>query len=178
MASVFGHGIAAYGIGKLFPKPVMTRKVFTLGIVSSMLPDLDVIAFHFGVGWDNMWSHRGFTHSIFAALIWCIILLLVFHWNDKRKATFQIGSYYFLATMSHGILDALTNGGNGIAFFAPFSAERYFLPWKVIQVSPLGVENFFSKWGIEVLKSEFIFIVIPSVILIFLGNWLNKKVYP
>lgn len=61
MASVFGHAISAFGMGKLLPKKVMTRKVFTLGIVSSMLPDLDVIAFKFGIMWDSMWSHRGFT---------------------------------------------------------------------------------------------------------------------
>jgi len=49
MASVFGHAIAAFGLGKIFTKKVMNRKVFTLGIISSMLPDLDVIAFSFGI---------------------------------------------------------------------------------------------------------------------------------
>lgn len=177
MASVFGHAIAAYGLGKLFPKEVMNRKVFTLGIISSMLPDLDVIAFHFDVSWDSMLSHRGLTHSILFALVWALILLLVFHQETLSKKKFQLGSYYFLATISHGLLDGLTNGGNGIAFFAPFSDERYFLPWQMIQVSPLGVENFFSKWGIQVLQSEFFYIVIPSFIIGLIGTWLNKKVY-
>ncbi len=177
MASAFGHGIAAYGLGKLFPKSVMTRKVYTLGLLSSILPDLDVIAFKFGVSWDSMWSHRGFTHSIFVAIFWTIILLIFFHRKDKFSSKSKLSIYYFLATVSHGILDAMTNGGNGIAFFAPFSAERYFLPWEVIQVSPIGIKNFFSKWGVEVLKSEFIYIVLPSLGLVFIGNWLNKKVY-
>ena len=178
MASAFGHGIAAYGLGKLFPKKIMTRKVFTLGIISSILPDLDVIAFNFGISWDSMWSHRGFTHSIFVAIIWSLILILVFHRKDELAPKTKVSLYYFIATLSHGIFDAMTNGGNGIAFFAPFSAERYFLPWEVIQVSPIGVKNFFSKWGVEVLKSEFIYIALPSLALILLGNWLNKKVYP
>ena len=178
MASVFGHAIAAFGLGKIFTKKVMNRKVFTLGIISSMLPDLDVIAFSFGISWDSMWSHRGFTHSIFAAMIWSIILLLIFHRKDQNKPKLMVGSYYFLATISHGILDAMTNGGNGIAFFAPFSVERYFLPWEIIQVSPLGVRNFFSKWGMEVLQSEFIAIGLPSLAMVLFGTWLNKKVYP
>lgn len=178
MASAFGHGIAAYGLGKLFPKAIMTRKVFTLGILSAILPDLDVIAFSFGVSWDSMWSHRGFTHSIFVAIIWSVLLLFIFHTKDRLSTKTKLLAYYFLATISHGILDAMTNGGNGIAFFAPFSAERYFLPWEVIQVSPIGIKNFFSEWGIEVLKSEFFYIGLPSLGLLFIGNWLNKKVYP
>lgn len=178
MASAFGHGIAAYGIGKLFPKKVMTRKVFTLGILSSILPDIDVIAFNFGISWDSMWSHRGFTHSICVAIIWSLILIVVFHRKNELSTKTKVSLYYFITTASHGIFDGMTNGGNGIAFFAPFSAERYFLPGEVIQVSPLGVKNFFSEWGIEVLKSEFIYIALPSLGLILLGNWLNKKVYP
>ena len=106
-----------------------------------------------------------------------MILLVVFHRKELSKKKFQLGSYYFLATISHGLLDALTNGGNGITFFAPFSAERYFLPWRMIQVSPIGVEHFFSKWGVEVLQSEFFYIVLPSLIIGLLGTWLNKKVY-
>jgi len=37
MASVFGHTITAFGLGKIFSKKVMNRKVFTLGIISSIL---------------------------------------------------------------------------------------------------------------------------------------------
>ena len=95
----------------------------------------------------------------------------------NRVVRITLVIYYFLATVSHGILDALTTGGNGITFFAPFSAERYFLPWRVIQVSPIGVGNFFSEWGLEVLKSEFFYILLPSLLVGGIGHWLNKKVY-
>src|SRR6267378_8050335 len=44
--------------------------------------------------------------------------------------------FFFLATASHGLLDAMTNGGLGVAFFAPFCDTRYFLPWQPIVVSP------------------------------------------
>jgi hypothetical protein len=40
----------------------------------------------------------------------------------------RIRFFLFLATASHGILDAFTDGGRGIAFFAPFGTERYFFP--------------------------------------------------
>ena len=177
MASVFGHAISAIGIGKLFPKAEMTRKVYVLGVISSMLPDLDVIGFEFGLQWESMWSHRGFTHSFFFAGVWAMLLIFIYHRKKAKQVKYQLGSYYFVTTASHGLLDAMTNGGNGITFFAPFSAERYFLPWEVIQVSPLGISNFFSKWGVEVLKSEFIYIVLPSLLIGLIGHWLNKKIY-
>lgn len=177
MASVFGHAIAAIGIGKLFPKKVITPKVYVLGAVSSMLPDLDVMAYKFGLYGDSMWNHRGITHSFFAALLWAIILLMVYHRSQRRRTKIRLGFYYFIATASHGILDAMTTGGDGISFFAPFNTERYFLPWRYIQVSPLGIKNFFSEWGVEVLQSEFVYILLPSLVLGLVGNFLNKKVY-
>ena len=53
-----------------------------------------------------------------------------------RVATF---AFLFLCTMSHALLDALTDGGLGVAFFSPFSNERYFFPW-----TPIRVSRFFS----------------------------------
>ena len=44
---------------------------------------------------------------------------------------------------SHGVLDALTDGGPGVAFLAPFDDTRYFFPWRPIRVSPLW-RGFFS----------------------------------
>ena len=71
--------------------------------------------------------------------------------------------YFFAVTASHPILDAMTNGGLGVAFFAPFDNSRYFLPWRPIEVSPIGVRAFFTLRGLTVLQSEFIWIWIPSL---------------
>ena len=62
------------------------------------------------------------------------------------------------------ILDSMRNGGLGVAFFAPFENSRYFLPWRPIEVSPIGVRAFFTPRGLTVLQSEFLWIWIPSVI--------------
>ncbi|HOY13966.1 MAG TPA: hypothetical protein PLY70_12545, partial [Saprospiraceae bacterium] len=48
----------------------------------------------------------------------------------------------------------------------PFKNERYFFPWQVIKVSPLGVEKFFSRWGLEVLLSELIWIGLPCLLFV------------
>lgn len=74
--------------------------------------------------------------------------------------------YFFLATASHGFLDAMTNGGLGVAFFSPFNNVRYFLPWRPIRVSPIGVTRFFSHRGLEVVQSELLWIWLSSAPLI------------
>jgi hypothetical protein len=65
---------------------------------------------------------------------------------------------------SHTLLDAMTSGGLGVAFFSPFSNERYFFPWRPIRVSPIGVD-FFGEAGVAVLRSELIWVWIPCAVL-------------
>jgi hypothetical protein len=60
------------------------------------------------------------------------------------------------------------------AFFAPFENSRYFLPWRPIEVSPIGVSAFFTSRGLAVLQSEFIWIWIPSVMWI-AAAWLIQR---
>ena len=55
--------------------------------------------------------------------------------------------FFSLSTASHAVLDAMTNGGLGVAFFAPFNNERYFFSFRPIQVSPIGIKNFFGEAG-------------------------------
>jgi inner membrane protein len=73
-------------------------------------------------------------------------------------------SYLFLATASHGLLDAMTDGGLGVAFFSPFENSRYFLPWRPIVVAPISIRRFFSGRGVEVMKSELLWIWVPVIV--------------
>ena len=77
--------------------------------------------------------------------------------------------YYAAITASHGALDALTNGGPGIAFFAPFDPSRYFVPWRPIPVSPLA-SNFFSEWGWQVFRAELAMLWLPALVVTALGG--------
>ena len=70
--------------------------------------------------------------------------------------------YFFFCTASHGVLDAMTNGGLGVAFFSPFDTTRYFFPVRPVLVSPIGVSEFFSAYGVRILASEAIWIWLPS----------------
>ncbi|WP_298315618.1 metal-dependent hydrolase [uncultured Aquimarina sp.] len=176
MASIFGHALTAYALGKGFTKEMITWKFWLLGIICSILPDADVIGFKFGIAYEDFWGHRGFSHSLVFALLLGILVTLIFY---KKKILSRAGLaliiYFTICTASHGILDAMTSGGLGIAFFSPFDNTRYFFPWRPIQVSPIGAGKFFSIWGIKVLLSELIWIGIPAGIYILAMRFLKRK---
>ena len=175
MASVFSHGLAALGIGACFYRPGTRKHVWIAGVLCSVIPDLDVFGFRFGIPYGDFWGHRGFTHSIlFAALLATLVVLVAFRQGVPGLGRFALWTYFFLATASHGLLDALTDGGLGVAFFSPFNNTRYFLPWRPIRVSPIGISRFFSHRGLEVVQSELLWIWLPAALLI-LGAWLIRR---
>lgn len=177
MASAFSHAVAALSIGSCFYRREIPRRVWIAGAICSALPDLDVIGFNFGVRYGDFWGHRGFTHSlVFAALLAAVTLLLFFSRGAPGITPFALVSYLFLATASHGVLDAMTNGGLGVAFFSPFDNKRYFLPWRPILVAPISVTRFFTARGIAIMKSEFLWIWIPAIIFAILVWSIRRKI--
>ena len=82
MSSVFGHGIVGVTLIKLFTSK-QTRLLLLLAILSTILPDLDVIAFNFDIPYSHPFGHRGFTHSILFAAIWALLLMWFFGRKDK-----------------------------------------------------------------------------------------------
>jgi inner membrane protein len=102
-----------------------------------MLPDADVVAFAFGVAYEDAWGHRGATHSLaFAALIGAAAAAIAPRFGMRRAQTWVLAS---LVVASHPLLDTLTDGGLGCAVFWPVDLTRYFAPWRPIPVSPLGL---------------------------------------
>jgi hypothetical protein len=98
--------------------------------VCSALPDVDVLGFDLGIPYDGLFGHRGLTHSLLFALVLAVAVAVLVHLRDPGTSLGDVCLYLFLATASHGVFDALTNGGRGIAFFAPFSSTRYFFPFR------------------------------------------------
>ena len=178
MASIFGHAVAAIAIGSSFSKPFKLIKFWFICIACAILPDLDVIGFSFGISYNSFWGHRGFSHSIIFALLMGVFFAMTFYYSlfkKEYKKLILIGFCFFLCTLSHSLLDALTTGGKGVALLSPFDNTRYFFPWKVIQVSPIGISKFFSEWGVRVIVSELKWIGIPSLIFIVGVKLLKKK---
>ena len=146
MASIFGHALVSVALGTSFYKKLKTTKFWLLGIACAIIPDADVIGFNYGIKYDSFWGHRGFTHSFMFALLFSLLITLLFYrkqFLSKKGMLFIL--FFFLCTASHPILDAMTSGGKGVAFFSPFNDARYFFPFRPIKVSPLGIMRFFRS---------------------------------
>ena len=175
MASAFSHAVAAFGISACFYRPDVPKRVWIIGVACAVLPDIDVIGFHFGIHYADFWGHRGFTHSLaFAALLATIIVLAVFPRGTPGLGRLPLWAFLFLVTASHGFLDALTDGGLGVAFFSPFNNQRYFLPWTPIRVSPIDITRFFSTRGRDVLQSELLYIWLPTAVVVVVAWQLRR----
>jgi inner membrane protein len=170
MASAFTHVFVAAALGKAVSPEKMSLRFWTLGLFCSLLPDLDVIAFRLGIPYRHMFGHRGFFHSLpFAFIVGVLVVSLAFPAVQRfSRRWWLLAGYFFLVTASHGVLDAMTSGGYGIAFFSPFDNTRYFLPWRPLVVSPIGVYGFFSRWGWDVITSEILWIWIPTLLFLVL----------
>jgi inner membrane protein len=178
VASIFSHAVAALGVSACFYRPATPKRVWVVGAACSVIPDLDVVGFRFGIHYGDFWGHRGFTHSLlFAALLASAVVFIGFRRGLPDLARFPLWVYFFLATASHGFLDAMTDGGLGIAFFSPFNNHRYFLPWTPIRVSPIGLGRFFSQRGLEVLQSELLWIWLPASVLV-IAAWILRRCFP
>jgi inner membrane protein len=98
-----------------------------IGALCSVVPDLDVIGFRFGIRYGDFLGHRGFTHSlVFAALLASGAVIIGFRRGVPGLGRLPLWIYFFMATASHGFLDAMTDGGLGVAFFAPFDNTGIF----------------------------------------------------
>jgi inner membrane protein len=173
--TIVSHGIAALALGKAFTGERMPMRFWISSVLCAMLPDIDVIGFGLGIHYGDMLGHRGLTHSLcFALLVGLATVTLLF--REPRPFSRNwcgLVIYFFFVTASHGVLDALTNGGLGVAFFAPFSNTRYFFPWTPIEVSPIG-PRLFSSRGVAVIVSEIVWVWLPSALVV-AAAWTIRK---
>lgn len=162
MPSVISHSAlplaAAYALGHR----VISKRLMVAGVLASVIPDADILAFHFGIPYASEFGHRGFSHSLLFAIV---LGLLAAYWHRALRSRMVAAlAFVALAAASHGLLDTLTDGGLGIALLWPYSTERFFAPIRPIEVSPIGISSFLTERGLRVLKSEGLWIWLPAVL--------------
>jgi inner membrane protein len=152
MPTIISHPLVVVALRRWLGREPLPAAVVAAGAVGAVLPDLDVIGFARHVPYGSTFGHRGFTHSIVFALLVAILAALLLR-RDRRTFAFV-----FLCTLSHPLLDALTNGGLGVAFFSPFTNRRFFFPWRPIEVSPIG------RFDVGVFFSEVRWVWLPCIV--------------
>ncbi|MDH4226534.1 MAG: metal-dependent hydrolase [Deltaproteobacteria bacterium] len=166
------HAAAGVFIASLCPAGLRGRAVlFYVAVVAAaaVVPDLDIIPYKlFGVQTSTMFGHRGFTHSLFfaAPAAYAFMLLVRAKMSEGCGEQWRRGVLFivfFAVIMSHPVLDAFTDGGRGVAFFAPFTEARFRFPWHPIEASPIRLSYFLSGKGNSVLFSELKYVWLPIV---------------
>ena len=173
MCSVLTHPAVPVALFTVLPQEALSPTLLLVGAACSVIPDMDVIGFKFGITSEHMLGHRGLTHSIvFAAVLGALLTHTLF--RTSHPDPWMVFLFLFLSTLSHPLLDMLTNGGRGVALFAPFSNARYFFPWRPIEVSPMSVQRFFSRRGVQIIRSEFRWVWLPAAGVVILGMMVRR----
>jgi inner membrane protein len=167
--SVFSHAVVGSTIVACGLREPRARLV-AIGAALATLPDLDVLGLAVGWGLDHPLGHRGLSHSLTAAAVLPTLAIVVAPGREAEPAragpAWWVWLVLFVATASHGVLDALTNGGRGVAFLEPFSTRRWHFDVRPIEVSPIGVREFFTGRGLEVIANELLWLWLPSLLLL------------
>jgi len=130
------------------------RRLLLASILLPILPDADALLTPW-IPYAHPFGHRGFTHSLFfAALVGAGAAAIAVR-GKWGHSFLKLAIFFAAITASHGLFDAMTNGGLGVAFFAPFDNTRYFLPWRPIPVSPMSAAGLMTSRGLRVIRWEF-----------------------
>jgi|TARA_B110000263_G_C15214878_1_gene467037 inner membrane protein len=181
--TIFTHSLIGIAASRLAPQKLWFKRFLTMSLIASIIPDIDVIGIPFGVPYGHVLAHRGLTHSIIFTIPFSILLLKLFFRKEtmfSSRGSLMI-VYLILIIMSHGFLDALSNGSNGVALLWPFNNERLFFPITPITDASIST-SFFGELGYRVMLNEILIIWIPvTTIVIFnesritLSKWKKLK---
>lgn len=117
----------------------------------AVLPDIDVLG-------APLLAHRGFTHSLLFAFTAATLATVLFFRGHGRWGFVVLS----VALLSHSVLDAFSSYSVGLAFFAPFSAQRYRFLW-----TPLGDPA--GRLSFQLLQ-EALVVLLPALLAIWLGR--------
>jgi len=174
------HAVLAAAAAAGFGERERTLRLWLATITVSVLPDADTLGFALGVDYGDMLGHRGFFHSPFFALVLGIVVATTCfsHHRPLSRTWWKYVALLFLVGASHGVLDAFTDGGLGVALLAPFSSARFFSPWTPIPVAPIGLAAALSGWGGRVIAWEIVHPWVPAFVALagfrVIKRWLRR----
>lgn len=173
MPTIFTHAVVPLALGLALGRKSISPRLIAAGMFAAIAPDFDTVAFKLGIAYADQFGHRGASHSLLFALAVGLFGAIFAPW--LRTTRWRALLFLAFCTASHPLLDALTNGGLGVALLWPWSHERIFAPWRPIAVSPIGA-GFFSLRGLAVLWSEFLWVCLPTfVVLLPLWAWRRAR---
>lgn len=173
MSTIYTHAVVGLSLGRLVTARRLSFLFWILAGLLPVLPDLDVLSPY---PYRHQLGHRGFTHSLAVALvIGGAAAGMTF--RRLRMNFWALATFFFAITALHGVLDAFTNGGEGIAFFWPATIRRYG-PWGPLPVPDVGFE-FPNPRTSRAVRAELWMVWLPLAVVVgsvSLGRRLRRKV--
>jgi inner membrane protein len=148
------HAAVGFAIGTWTQPAPPSLRICVAASACAALPDIDVV-WSMSLPDSSPFAHRAITHSIVFAVAAALCMRAVFFRQGPRRITLTLG----IAALSHSCLDAFSRYSLGIAFFLPFSAQRFRFPW-----TPLGSVSLAGQ-----LAQEALVVCLPAVLLAWLG---------
>ena len=177
MPSIFTHPLVGLAAAKMLPARYRTKRLWILSFLCPFIPDLDGIGFYLGLPLEHFFGHRGVTHSVFFALVLSVVIVAVF-FNDRgvfSKRNVLLVTYFAAITVSHGILDAITNTTYGVAFFSPIITTRFLFGFTPIESSPLSPAEFFGERGFHVILNEIAWVWMPLIVVVLVVSLIKRS---
>jgi inner membrane protein len=183
MCSIITHSLLGLGIARAGTRRRMPISYWIAAGILPMLPDLDTPlirwlypgdSFAAAVRRDTIFSHRGITHSLLFAVVIALLTTLAL-FPRPSLPRWRIWLILFIATASHPLTDMLTNGGSGVAIFSPFWHQRFFWPWRPVEVSPLSIRDFLNAHGWHILMNEALWVLLPAAIILSVIEFIHAR---
>src|SRR5262245_55329408 len=177
MPTIITHAVVGAALAQLGPPAVPRGRLTFALVVLSVFPDVDVAGLRLGIPYSHWLGHRGFSHSLLFGLgVAAIVARVEFRrFTLSSRDGWRVFALCTLAIVSHGILDAFTDGGLGVAFFLPFDRGRYFFPIHPLVVSPIGLSSFLAGPVWAVLGSEVLYVWIPVIAVVALLRPMSRR---
>ena len=176
MPSIFAHAVAGAALGSAFTPHRAPRHVWIAAAICAALPDIDALGRPFGnLRYEAAFGgHRGFTHSVvFAVLLGAFVAWRCFRESSWQRVRLPLWAIFALATATHGVLDALSTIGNGVAFWAPFSWTHYEFLWRPlgeIGPGPRGLERVLA-----LVANELLWVGLPAIIVVAIARLIRRS---
>jgi inner membrane protein len=135
-----GHLPAGYILTKAVQKNSKTTKYLFVGLVASILPDIDILYFYLIDNRQNL-HHSYWTHIPF---YWLIIGAVTFSamWLFKKNKYYVVAILFFANIFLHLLLDTIVGK---VEWLYPFTDEAFYL-FDVPSVYNFWVYNFIFHW--------------------------------
>ena len=169
MATFISHPVFGIGASYILSQSQNqedSKRFILLSMMCQWLPDIDTFAYLFRIDEQHPLGHRGIAHSgVFAlALAWAVMARFYRPLKSNRLRWWGYYIWFFLMTISHGLFDALVDSSLGIAFFWPYTSERFLFAWRPLMDVPIRFAEFFHLqfWQAQWIECQFFSFLLAS----------------